>query len=912
MRRLGTAALLLTSALGAACCKRPGGSSNAPLKGDDGVGKAPQSLDFGNVPVGQVKSLQLSLSNVGGVNLDLSSVAITGANAADFQFVNNLPKVVSPSQTVSATVQFSPQSGSAETAAIDIVTDSNTTPTLTVSLTGAGIDVQVCITPTPVDFGNVQVLGTPASQTVTVSNCGKSPLDLSWQAVEGPQASDFTASGQSGATLQPGQSQAVQIAYWPHQMGPSTADLPYGVCQGCPAQQIDLTGVGVDGQLVFAPSPVNFGSWPVGASPPPTQTLTATNTGTEPLTVTRMGTYNANGIFTLSNGPALPATLQPMGSVGFTVTYVPSGQAGGDSDEVLATWTVADTTVAVRTAQDQLSGNQSLQPCSLALSPSSLSFGNVAPNSPSTKQLSLMNKGLSACQVAGIALGSGTDPYFSIPATQPLSFALQPGSTATVAVTFSPASSSPPLKRTGTLTFQTGDPANPNATVPLSAVINNVTVYSAGWPKWHFDNGNTGQTQADTSSLTGNVAWKFQVGAPGSSGGSRRLGGSTYIASPVVDQNGNVYQVALSGMLDAVDPTGKSLWGVQLSDPSQDSHPSTPAILANGSMFVMSGSDAHNGGRGGGGSTTTVTTLYFISPQGAVEFSEPFGEDGFDACPGLGNDGTLFEADDDGPASSNGSGDPYSALAFSANGSSVSQIGGLALPISTESERFGIVIANDDSSYWGNNGQFFAVSPPASGFQQVAAWPASGVTLATAPFGAVGSVVSDLALDLNNTGNVFAYSAWEALTNSLGLSVQGTISALSPANGAVLWTVALPTANLPAGWAQLQSDVGNAAPAVASDGTVYVGNGDGLRAIDGATGSVKWLFQSANVSSSPAIGGDGTIFYGADDGNFYAVTPAGSLRFKVTTGGPISSSPAIGPDGTVFFTSDDGYLYSVK
>ncbi|HUB07222.1 MAG TPA: choice-of-anchor D domain-containing protein, partial [Myxococcales bacterium] len=707
-RSLLVASLPLALAL-TACCKRSTGGS-PPIVSDDGKGVG-QNLDFGNVPIGKAKSLKLSLQNTGGGQLNLGSVTIGGANGSDFQFTSNLPKAVTAGQTVTGTVQFVPSAGGEETATVSIVTDSSETPTVTVQMQGNGEDIEVCVSPTPVDFGNVQVQGTPKVQSVTVTNCGKSQVDLTWGTMEGPQAGDFAPTGETSATLQVGGAQTIQIAYSPAATGPSTADLPYGVCQGCPSQQIDLTGVGVDGQLVFAPSPVNFGSVPAGSSV--TQTLTATNTGTESLTVKGLGTYNNNSIFVLSGLPALPTTLAPAASFNVTVTYTASGNAGGDTDEALANWNVADTAVMTRTAQDQLSGNQTLNPCSLGISPLSLSFGNVAPNSPVTKQVTLTNSGLSACQVAAIALGSGTDPDYSIPSTQPTSFALQPGSTATVAVAFSPTSTTAPLKRTGTLTFQTGDPANPNAAVPLSAVINNVTVYSAGWPKWHYDNGNTGQTQADTSSLTGTVAWKFQVGVPSGSGGQRRLGGSTYIASPVVDETGNVYQVAMSGMFYSISPTGTSNWGVQLSDPSQDSHPSTPAILADGSMFVMSGSDAHTGGGGGGGggsgSKTNVTSLYFISPQGAVEFSEPYGEDGFDACPGLGNDGTLFEADDDGPASSGGSGDPYSALAFSANGSSVSQIGGLALPIATESERFGIVIADDDTSYWGNNGQFFAV-----------------------------------------------------------------------------------------------------------------------------------------------------------------------------------------------------------
>ncbi len=913
-------------------CNRKGTGSNT-LQEDDGVGQA-SNLNFGNVPIGQVKPLKLTLQNTGAGQLSISSQQITGTNAADFQLVNNLPTTIAAGASVTATVEFAPTVAGAETAMVAIATDSGQTPTVNVTLTGDGIDIEICAHPTTIDFGNVQVMGTPeltgtgSVPALSIGNCGSSPVSISFLPIAGTQAADFTLTGGAATTLQPNQSITLTIAYQPQALGPSTANLPYNVCSGCSPESINLTGVGVDCQITYSPSPVNFGQVPVGNTT--TQNLTCTNTGTEVCSVVNLGTYNNNSIFTISGYPSLPISLAPLQTFNIVVTYTPSGAAGGDSDELLSVYTVTDPAVSPRTANDQLSGNQSLGPCSLGISPTSVNFGNVPPNTPSTKQVTLSNSGLSACDVSAIALGSGTDPDFSLATGQGTSVTVQPGSTATIGVTFLAMSTTAPLTRKGTLVFQTGDTTNPNATVPLSATINNITVYSTGWPKWHLDNGNTGQTSADTSALTGTVAWKFNVGAPaaasggggGHGGGGGRFGASTYIASPVVDGNGNVYQVGLAsanpGVFYAIDPTGKELWQQQLSDPSSDSHPSTPAILADGSMYVASGSDAHGAGGGGGtGSKTSINSLYYISSTGSVVFSEPFGEDGFDSCPALAQDGTLFMADDDGASSACGGvaagGDPYSAVAFSASAGTVSQIGGLALPLSAESERFGVVVADDDTSYWGNNGQFFAVTAPQSGFGLVSGWPACGVTLATADSLAVSTVISDLALDINNTGNIFAYSAWEDYDlSTLTYSVQGTISALNPTSGAILWTVTLPETALPAGWNPLQSDSGNAAPAVADDGTVYVGNGDGLRAINGATGAVNWLFGCANVSSSPAIGGDGTIFFGTDDGNLYAVNPDGSIRFKITTGGPVSSSPAISAiDGTVYFTSDDGNLYAI-
>src|SRR5579863_673905 len=151
-------------------------------------------------------------------------------------------------------------------------------------------------------------------------------------------------------------------------------------------------------------------------------------------------------------------------------------------------------------------------------------------------------------------------------------------------------------------------------------------------------------------------------------------------------------------------------------------------------------------------------------------------------------------------------------------------------------------------------------------------------------------------------------SAWSGTSGG-----QLELDSVNPANGANVWKLMFPAGTLPTG-SIYEGDLGNSAPAVATDGTVYLGNLNGLYAVDGTKGTVKpnFPFAAADVDTAPAIGGDGTIFFGAEDGTFYAVYPSGALRFSYKTGGRITSSPAIAPDGTVVFVSDDGYLYKIK
>jgi outer membrane protein assembly factor BamB len=118
--------------------------------------------------------------------------------------------------------------------------------------------------------------------------------------------------------------------------------------------------------------------------------------------------------------------------------------------------------------------------------------------------------------------------------------------------------------------------------------------------------------------------------------------------------------------------------------------------------------------------------------------------------------------------------------------------------------------------------------------------------------------------------------------------------------------------------------VGNivSSPAVAADGTIYVGTeiGSGstttpsgrLFAISPA-GAQKWVFTAPDwIDSSPAIGTDGTIYFGCWDGNLYALNPNGTTKWTCSLGSFVSGSPAIGADGTIYIGTGNGNLFAVN
>ncbi len=612
-----------------------------------------------------------------------------------------------------------------------------------------------------------------------------------------------------------GGSYLVAVSFEPGAVQNFSSTFSYTACTAdktcIGARSISLNGVGVDAQLSILPNPISYAGVAAGAQA--TQTITIGNLGTHAgsvgcLFLKSLGPGScgaASDLFSLGAPSApLPVTLAPVGSGAssftFPLTYVASGGLlDGDELDVQGIPVGAS---AIETAVAPIVADQTLGPCQLAISPAMVNFGTVTVGGPVTKSVTFRNSGQSDCDLSGIEIDPSSAPAFGLAVGQAAAVSILAGGSAQIPVSFLLAGASGSGPARGDLDFESNDPNHLSGQIPLIAYLNPANPYSEGWPKWHYDNNNSGQTVADTSGNDGTVRWKYaglrsavDLNAEGK--GNAVCGGEAYLNSPIVigDPSGSggytVCQLSLDGRLYVLRADGGLLWTLKIISPEGDPHPSTPAAAKSGNLWVMSGSDGDG------------KQLYYLSASGGVEFSGYYGEDGFDAAPGLGPDGTLYQGDDDGLQK--GGSDPYSAIAFSASSTgSVNLIAGLSLPITAESERFGIAIGNDSVSYWGNNGEFFAIDAPANGFGELSGWPASGVTVVdnSEDDNAVGPVFSDLALDPINTGLVYTYSAWEDSTPSNCLfgncqagppfTVQGRLAALSMASGALQWSLESP------------------------------------------------------------------------------------------------------------------------
>jgi outer membrane protein assembly factor BamB len=110
----------------------------------------------------------------------------------------------------------------------------------------------------------------------------------------------------------------------------------------------------------------------------------------------------------------------------------------------------------------------------------------------------------------------------------------------------------------------------------------------------------------------------------------------------------------------------------------------------------------------------------------------------------------------------------------------------------------------------------------------------------------------------------------------------------------------------------LESHIVESSPVVGPEGIVYLASsnaltsGGSLVALN-SDGSERWRYDvGSRLPFSPAVAPDGTVYVGANNGSLYSLNPDGSLKWQ-TPLGVISSSVSVGSDGTIYLGTGSGY-----
>lgn len=170
---------------------------------------------------------------------------------------------------------------------------------------------QISIAPASLTFPPQLVNSTSATQTVTVTNVGVSPLTISSVAASG----GFSIANNC-STVQPGDSCTIDLAYISGLLGATKGILTIADSDKSSPQLVNLSGTAVP-PLTLSPSSLNFGAVAVGtASPPKTIKVTANGSAFS------IGVITTSGNYSQTNN--CPATLPAKQSCTVSLSFVPT------------------------------------------------------------------------------------------------------------------------------------------------------------------------------------------------------------------------------------------------------------------------------------------------------------------------------------------------------------------------------------------------------------------------------------------------------------------------------------------------------------------------------------------------------------------------------------------------------------
>jgi len=297
------------------------------------------SLNFGNIPVGSSASQAVTLTNTGNSSVSISQISVSGTGFTAGGAT--APVTLAAGQGVSLLVGFSPSLAGAASGSVTIVSNASNSLT-TISLAGTGVQPQISVVPTSVNFGNVTV-GITNTQSVTVSNPGSANLSITQATVSG---TGFALSGVTlPLTLVPGGSAVLTVSFKPASASSTSGALTLVSNAPNSPLSVMLSGTGVSQVLQLSPNPaaLSFGSVTTGSSG--TQTVTLTNTGNSSVTLSQISVTGTGFSY---SGLALPIPLSAGQSTSFNVIFAPatSGSLTGTAT-VVSNATNSPTTISL-------------------------------------------------------------------------------------------------------------------------------------------------------------------------------------------------------------------------------------------------------------------------------------------------------------------------------------------------------------------------------------------------------------------------------------------------------------------------------------------------------------------------------------------------------------------------------------
>ncbi len=340
------------------------------------------ALAFGNVPVGDTVSKNITVKNTG-----LSPLYVGNVSSNDPEFAETGTTcpggALAPTMTCTIAVGFTPRGLGAHSTTLQ-VTDNTASSPQHVAASGTGT-VTMTVTPTSYGFGSVKD-GSKAVKVIVVHNYQANPVSLS-EGFSGPNAADFSVTGGTcTSTLAKASVCTVIVTFAPTAAGAESATMtvtdspdPLG------PYTVSLSSAATIPESV---SPAKLAFADVYQTASKTLSVTLTNhSSSEAMTLTGTSVGGANASDFAVTGGTCTGSSAASSSCTYAVTFTPS------------TETAETGTLSIMVAQDPNGGPAAIDLSGTGLVPvrvvpASIAFGTVADgHSSASRTVTVINDG---------------------------------------------------------------------------------------------------------------------------------------------------------------------------------------------------------------------------------------------------------------------------------------------------------------------------------------------------------------------------------------------------------------------------------------------------------------------------------------------------------------------------------------
>jgi ASPM-SPD-2-Hydin domain-containing protein/HYDIN/CFA65/VesB family protein/centrosomal CEP192-like protein len=347
---------------------------------------SPASVSFGNVLDGQSKTQAVTITNTGAASLTISQLSGTGVGFSVLGLTT--PLTIAAGQSSTFNVRFAPETAGSTSGSIYLSSNAPNSPA-TIAVSGTGVasatSTTLSASPAALAFGSVNV-GATSNQTVTITNTGSASLTISQLSGTGV---GFSVLGlTTPLTIAAGQSSTFNVRFAPQSAGSISGSISLSSNASNSTAMIEVSGTGVASTATLSASPAAVAFGNVNAGTSANQTVTITNTGNSPATISQVSVTGAN---LTASGISTPLTLAPSQTATLTLKFSPAAAGSLNGLVTLTNAQGPGTTLSVTGAAVQ--GN-------LAVTPGSLSFSNVITGASSSQSVQVTNSGSSSLTIS--------------------------------------------------------------------------------------------------------------------------------------------------------------------------------------------------------------------------------------------------------------------------------------------------------------------------------------------------------------------------------------------------------------------------------------------------------------------------------------------------------------------------------